>query len=144
MPELMIDTGLLAAALSRRDEHHPKARRVFALIAEGRWEGIHTTEPVLLEIHNYVRAKLPHPEVVRLLRDVLLGGPSRRPMIHHIHPIPRRQLSIAVDRYHERFDHGLSLTDWTTVVCMEDQGIEELASFDAGFDGVVTRVPASD
>lgn len=141
MTELMIDTGLFAAALSKRDDHHPDARRLFGLIADGRWEVTHTTEHVLWEIYNYVRAKLPHPRVARLLRELLLGEPSRDPIIHRIHPIPRRQLSDALDHYHDRFDQGLSLTDWTTVICMEDQGIEELASFDTGFDGVVTRVP---
>jgi predicted nucleic acid-binding protein len=37
-------------------------------------------------------------------------------------------------------DKKLSLTDCSTIEFMKNRGIQNLASFDAGFDGIVTRI----
>ena len=37
-------------------------------------------------------------------------------------------------------DKKLSLTDCSTIELMKNRGIQNLASFDAGFDGILTRI----
>lgn len=141
MTELMIDTGLLIAAVNPRDQERERASKILHRILEGRWTRIHTTDHILVEAFNYVSQRLPSVTKARELSTLTWGNRRRSGIVERIHPISRTGLEEALRLYHERFDQGLSLTDWTTVVCMEDQGIEELASFDTGFDGVVTRVP---
>ncbi len=142
MPDLMVDTGLLIAAINPRDQGREQASRVLRSVVEGRWGRIHTTEAVLVEAFNYVSQRLPSITKAQELSTLIWGNRQRPGIVGRIHPISRGKLEEALALYHERFDQGLSLTDWTTVVCMEDQGIEELASFDTGFDGIVHRVPA--
>ena len=46
----------------------------------------------------------------------------------------------ALTRSRSGFSKGLSFTDWTTVVLMEEEGVHSLATFDKGFRGLVDVV----
>lgn len=39
--------------------------------------------------------------------------------------------------YVERYDQGLSLTDWVQVLTMQEEGLETIGAFDSGFQGLV-------
>jgi predicted nucleic acid-binding protein len=49
-------------------------------------------------------------------------------------------LQAAWDKFRSLRDRPLSFTDCTSLALMEKNGIESIASFDPGFDGLVKRI----
>lgn len=95
---------------------------------------MHTSNFVLAEAFNFVAGRVKDPRVADALVGLVFGTESHAPLAT-IHQVHGARFAASLDRYRSAFDAGLSLTDWTTLVIMEEQGIEAVATFDRGFRG---------
>lgn len=109
-------------------------------IGEGRWTTVHTSDHVLAETLNYLRVKAPHPEHIASVLGLVFGTEDLSPVVTDVLRVHSGRFARALELFQDRFDQGLSFTDWTSVVCMEDEGIGEIATVDEGFEGLVDRV----
>lgn len=140
---LFLDTGVLVAAVYERDRHHERALEVLAGIAAGQWSAVYTSDLVVAEALNFATARFPSAAWVRAMLDLVHGGEGVPAFVTDVLRVHAGRFAEARRRHLERFDAGLSFTDWSTLVLLDELGIGALATFDRGFDGWCTVVPGS-
>lgn len=106
----------------------------------GEWKGVHTSDYVIAEALNFVRAKIRRREAADALLDLIFGRPDTPPLVTSVLRVHSARFAAALELYRRNFDRGLSFTDWTTITAMEGEGIDQLATFDGGFRGLVPLV----
>lgn len=126
---VLLDTGPLLAAVLPRDPDHEKAMALLDRISDGEWRGAHTTDYVLAEAWNFIRTKVKRHDTAEALHALVFGHGDFPPIIDSIVRIHSGRFAQALARYRTDFDRVLPLTDWTSVVAMEDAGIAQLATF---------------
>ena len=141
MPSLFLDAGPLIALANPRDQHHAEAHAILAAIATRTWSTVHTSDHVLAETLNYLRRKVPRLGAAEVVVEHVFGSGDARPVVSTVFTVHGPRFVTALHRFQREFERGLSFTDWTTVVLMEEHGVGELATFDGGFEGLVRTVP---
>jgi len=132
-----VDTNVLFASVSARDEFHESARSIVRGIDHGRLPEASITNYVVAETMNLVRERLD-PDLATDLLDSLREGAhfeishAARSDFHAGEGLFRR---------HPR----LSFVDAVTIAQMEREGVEFLYSFDDGFDAIdsLTRLESA-
>lgn len=109
-------------------------------IGAGRWASVYTSDHVLAETLNYLRVKAPHPDHVEAVLELVFGREGMDPIVADVMRVHSGRFARTQELFRERFDQGLSFTDWTNVVCMQEEGIGTIATVDEGFEGIVERV----
>lgn len=134
MAVALLDTNVLFAAVSARDEYHEPAREIVGGVDHGDLPEARVTNYVVAETLNLVRGKIG-PDAATDLLDRLLAGAH-----FEVEHVPRTDFTTAqaVFRQYPR----LSFVDATIAAYMHREDVEYLYSFDGGFDGVegVTRL----
>ena len=138
---LFVDTGVIVAAVQPGDAHHAEANMVLAEVLRGRWRSVHTSDYVLTETLNFLRRKVKRRAAEVAAQRLVFGAPDARPVVTDLPRIHSARFAAALDLYRRRFDRGLSFTDCTTLVVMDEMGIRDLATFDGGFAGLANVVP---
>ncbi len=130
----MMDTGVLAGALLKRDTHHEEAKPVFDAVDEGSIPPVVITEFILAETLNFLVAK-GNSAIARDTLDRLEQSTG-----FSIQPVPAHVIDKGKNKAFQRFD-GLSFVDALTVAYMQEHDLDTLYSFDSGFDKVpsITR-----
>ena len=131
---LFLDTGPLVAAVHRRDRRHGDAKRLLQTIADGAWKQVHTNDLVLVEAVNFIVARVGVRASLQALAKLMTGDDA---IVSHVHHVDAGAQASAFAAVLKRFD-GLSLTNRTILDSMERHRIDELATYDRGFEG---RVP---
>lgn len=139
---LWLDTSFLVGIVFKRDRYHEAASDVLRRIARTEWSGVYTSDYVVAELLNLLRGRFGRAEIEERALALLFGtGPSEG-ILAGLVRIQAGRFALAVDRYRKYRDQGLSFTDCTTLIAMEDEGVGQIATFDRGFDGLVDVVPA--
>lgn len=141
MRTLFLDTGVFIALVSRRDPSHARAHSLSQRIAEREWSYVTTSDFVVAEALNYAQRKLRTRDAVERVVGLAFGTEHLTPIVKDVQRLHAGRYAEAADLLRREFDRGLSFTDWTTVVLMREARIDDLATFDAGFRGVVNVVP---
>lgn len=128
MAVALLDTNVLFAAASARDQYHETAREIVAGVDHGELPEAVVTDYVLAETLNLVRERLG-PGPANGLLDRLAEGAH-----FEIVRAPRSDFTAGQALFRQY--PGLSFVDATLVAFMERRGIEFLYSFDDGFDAV--------
>lgn len=128
MPVALLDTNVLFASGSARDEYHGTAREIVQAVDHGTLPGGIVTNYVLAETLNLIRERLG-PDTATGMLDRLIEGAH-----FDISHAPRTDFN-AGQALFRRYD-ALSFVDATIAAYMQREGIEYLYSFDDGFDGV--------
>lgn len=121
MKPLFADTSFYIAIINERDDHHD-----IAVAAAQHRRQVVTTDYVLVEVGNWL-AKLDRSGFVQLVAD-LRGDPNTL-----LVPASRDLLDSACRLYGERLDKDWSLTDCTSIILMQEQGLTEALTTDRHF-----------
>jgi len=132
---LFVDTGVLLAAVLADDPGHAAARRI--LEDADRWRGFHTSDYVLAEGLNFIRQKVRRKDAADSFLALAFGTNEDPPIVDEVLRVHGGRFAAALQRYRDEFDRGLSFTDWTSVVLMEEERLGAIATFDRGFHGIV-------
>lgn len=127
----------MVAAVSRRDPHHPAAKRLVYELRRGRWSAVHTSDYIVAEALNYVRARLDHRGAEQALLALFFGGAGMPPLTPEVLRVHSGRFAKALEAYTRYADHGLSFTDATSLVLIQEHGIGTIATLDMGFEGLV-------
>lgn len=98
------------------------------------WISVHTSDQVAEAVTFLVR-KAKAVQAIDALHDHVFGTDRIPPIVTTVHRIHAARFTTALRRTRSHFDEGLSFTDWTSLVLMEEEGISTIATFDAGFAG---------
>lgn len=131
---------MLVAAANADDVRHARARRLLADIVAGEHGAPCTSDFVLAETFNFVRQRIGRKAAAEEVKAVVFGRPAARPLVEGVLRVSAPCLAASLERYLKKWPAGLSLTDWTSVVLMEERGIEAIATFDRGFEAWVQVV----
>ena len=138
MAVALLDTNVLFASASARDEYHDRARTIIRAIDHGELPEAFVTNYVVAEMLNLSGEKLGSDAASQLL-DRLLQG-SHFEIVH----APKPDFTAA--QVHFRRYSELSFIDSTIAAYMQREDIEYLYSFDDDFDTLdwVTRLGTAD
>lgn len=138
---IFIDTGVFIAYVNKRDEHNTIATHLVKDIMKNKYGAAFTSDMVFDESMTFILYKTGDIGKAISVRDLILGNEEK--------DIPRSMALIFVDgdilekswnTFVKCASKRLSFTDCSTIELMKTRGIEHLASFDGGFDGIVERV----
>lgn len=140
MTELFLDTGILVGVSSAADAQHTRSREILRRVVEGEWRRVHTSDFVLAETLNFVARKIKRPEAAEVVLGIVFGTRESPPAVSGVLRVHGGRLATSIHRFRSEFASGLTLTDWSSVVLMEELGIEHVATFDAGLKPFVRTV----
>lgn len=134
MAVAVIDTNVLVARASRRDENHESAREIVAGIDRGELPTVRVTNYVVTETLNYIHERQHHDLALDLYERLVEAAGFE--LVH----APKTDFARAVELF-DRYD-GLAFGDATIAAYMEREDIDYLYSFDDDFDSVdgITRL----
>jgi len=124
----LVDSGVWIGAANPKDTRHREAAAVLKVILKGELGKVLITDLIFSEVVTYIRRKVGRKqsiEVARMLID------SEHVEIIYIDEHVFNAAYHMFERYPE-----LSFTDAASVAIMIDLGIQQIFSFDKGFDGV--------
>ncbi|MDL0134747.1 type II toxin-antitoxin system VapC family toxin [Halobacterium salinarum] len=138
MAVALLDTNVLFASASARDEYHEPAREIVRGIDHGDLPDAIVTNYVVAETLNLARERLG-PGPANELLDRLIAG-AHFEIVH----APQADFNAAQAIFRRYPD--LSFVDASIVAYMNRDDIDYLYSFDDGFDGVdgLTRLDTAD
>ncbi len=138
---IFIDTGIFIAYVNKRDEHHTTAAHLVKDIMKNKYGAAFTSDMVFDESMTFILYKTGDIGKAINVRDLILGNGEK--------DVQRFMALIFVDgdilekswnTFVKYAGKRLSFTDCSTIELMKTRGIEHLASFDGGFDGLMERV----
>lgn len=140
---ILVDTGVFCGFLNKGDENTEEAEAILAACMDGVHGAVLTTSDVVDETFTLLLARgspLAHAEQFR----TLVGWGTDEPPLASVLEIDQTRRRRAWDAFERHYEEkGLSFTDCTSLVTMRERGIDKIASFDDGFDGLVERVDGS-
>lgn len=133
---ILLDTGVLFARLNKRDRDHGRAGLIVDAALEGRWGRMHVTDHVVAELLTLVRARTPALE--GSARALLPPDPAIAGLVvvHTSQTLFHETLEI----FDKHRDRRLSFVDANLVLVAEELGIDRVATFDEGFQGLIEVV----
>jgi predicted nucleic acid-binding protein len=125
---VLLDTNVLFATASARDEYHDTAREIVRAVDHGDLPEVLVTNYVLAETLNLTREKLG-PDAATAMLDRLIEGA-------HFEIVHAAMADFNAAQALFRQYPALSFVDTTIAAYMEREEIEYLYSFDDDFDAV--------
>lgn len=138
---IVLDTSVLAAYLHTGDSRHVAASDLMAQVLAGEMGVPVSSDHVLDEGMTLLRKRPGRQGVSQKFAALFFGDEDLRPVVD-LRPADRHQLRRALELHLAHYARGLSFTDCVLAVTAQDLGCA-VASFDAGFDGIVPRVSAA-
>lgn len=138
---IFIDTGVLIAYINRKDEHHTYAVHLVEKILNNEYGTPFTSDMVFDETMTFILYKTGDIDKAISVRDLIFGNKEKD--ILRFMTLLFMDMEILENSWNtfvKYADKKLSLTDCSSIEFMKNRGIQNLASFDAGFDGMVTRI----
>ncbi len=124
----LIDSGVWIGASNPKDGHYREAMAVLKAILKGELGKVLITDLIFDEVVTYIRRKVGRRQSIEAARMLL---DSKHVEIVYIDEHILNAAYHMFERYSE-----LSFTDAASVAIMMDQGIQQIVSFDKGFDGI--------
>jgi len=137
---IFIDLGVFIAFYNRRDENHERSKELISSIARHEYgQGI-TSDYVFDEVITTVHARTKRPDFAMKIGKLILGRFEGIPQFIKIYFVSKEIFFDAWEIYLQYSGKGLSFTDATIISMINAHKINYLASFDSGFDGILTRI----
>lgn len=138
--KLWLDTNVVVASLLTRDTNHERALRLMQRIRSVEWQGVYTSDYVVAEVLNLLRTRVGVPDIEERALRLLLGRPGQGSILAGLIRIDPALFALSVERFRQWRDQGLSFTDCTSLVAMDEARVRCIATFDAGFAGLAEVV----
>jgi len=133
---VFVDTNVFVAVRNADDINHERAVKLMADALKGAYGRVFTSEDYILdEAVTLALVRTRRPELAIDVGKFILASPRITLLIVSADMVGR-----AWERFQELAARGLSFTDCTTLVLMEQYGIDYLLSFDRHFDGLARRI----
>lgn len=135
---VFLDTGIVVGAANPRDANHAAASRLLAAIGAGQLGDAVTSDYVFDEAVTLTYARTQRAEIALRVGELILGTGSAGRIMGIAYVSPQVFLR-AWARFQRLAERGLSFTDYTSLELVDGLRLDEIASFDHGFDGLAPR-----
>lgn len=127
-----IDTNIFVAALNKKDKNHQEGRTIL-IKAFKKFLWLQTSDYILNECLTVAWARTRNINLIQQL-DSLIQGSEK------IQILKVDEITFATAKSYMRKHPTIipTLTDWTTLVLMQNQKVSEILSLDTDFDAVKT------
>ena len=138
---IFLDTGFIVGFLNKKDSRNARSTKIWNKILNNEWGRPITSDYIVDECYTLLLSRRKNLSIQQSLHDFIHGNQSK--------DIPKTILfrEINEELYKETWrlcekytDQGLSFTDLTILVICTKLNINYLATFDDGFDGMITRI----
>lgn len=138
---IFVDTGIFIGHVNKDDEHHTAASNLVDDIMDNKYGAAFTSNVVFDEAVTFAIYKTGDVKKAIEIRDLILGN-EKKDISQFINLlfVDQEMLNKGWNTFVKYANKRLSFTDCTTIELMNSKDIEYLASFDGGFDGIVSRV----
>jgi predicted nucleic acid-binding protein len=138
---IFIDAGIFIAFANNKDKHHARAFGLIDDIMENKYGAVFTSDMIFDEAVTFLLYKTGDIRNAARIRDLISGNKEKNiPQFINMLLIDSEVLDEGWKICVKYADKKLSFTDSSTIELMKSRDIEYLASFDGGFDGIVTRI----
>ena len=135
---LFVDTGVVVAFENPRDLNHAAAVRILEAAARGVFGQVLTSDYVMDEAVTLALARTKKPSLAIRIGNLILGAGPEGPIMDLVYVSPRQFLR-AWGLFSRLAERGLSFTDCTSIELTRSIHLDEIASFDRDFDGLLAR-----
>ncbi len=137
---VFIDTGVFIAYINKKDEHHAYASRLIDKIMKNDFGAAFTSDMIFDEAMTFILYKTGDINKAISVRDLILGN-NEKGIAQFINLlfIDREVFEKALITFIKYAEKKLSFTDCSTIEFMKNRDIENIVSFDEGFDGIIPR-----
>lgn len=129
---VFLDTGVILAARNADDNLHERGFELFRRSLEDEFGRIYTSDYVLDETMTVLLSRTRNRELARNAVEAIL----KSELIETLWT-DKKVFMVAIDKFGKHKKTNLSFTDCTILSHMEARKIDNLASFDSGFSGLV-------
>ncbi len=138
---IFIDTGIFIGHVNKDDKHHINASGLIDDIMDNKYGSAFTSNVVFDEAVTFALYKTGDVKKAIEIRDLIFGNEKEDVLqFMNLLFVDKEVLNKGWDIFVKYANKKLSFTDCTTIELMNNKDIEYLASFDGGFDGIVTRI----
>jgi predicted nucleic acid-binding protein len=132
---VFVDTSVWIAARNLDDVNHLRAKEILTSMLKGELGEIYTSDYILDEVVTLMLKRTKRLELAIEMGEYILKSPRIRKL-----RITEEIFDDAWKKFKSLKGKLMSFTDCTSLVLMEKRGIEYIASFDSGFDGLARRI----
>lgn len=135
---VFMDTGVFVAFHNTRDTNHNRALELLRSIVDGELGTAYTSDYVFDEAVTAALVRTRRPENALAVGRMILGELTA-PFLAILR-LDDEAFKEAWRLFPQYAGRGLSFTDCSSITLMRTGGIESIVSFDADFDGIVSRI----
>lgn len=117
------------------DVNHLRAKEILTSMLKGELGEIYTSDYILDEVVTLMLKRTKRLELAIEMGEYILKSPRIRKL-----RVTEEIFDDAWKKFKSLKGKLMSFTDCTSLVLMEKRGIEYIASFDSGFDGLARRI----
>ena len=132
---VFIDTGLFLALYDVDDAYHKRSKELFTDALSGRLGRIYTSDYIIDEALTILMVRTKQHDIAVELGKYLIQSPRITRLT-----VDSDVFADAWARFQSLKDKFLSFTDCTSLALAEKYRIQQLMSFDHGFDGLTKRI----
>jgi len=132
---LFIDTGIFVAAVNIADKNCERAKELLEKALRGEFGIAYTSDYVIDETITATLARTKKLKLAIGVGEYVLSSPRIKKL-----RVSEEVFDAAWARFKSLKERPMSFTDCTSLALMEKSGIGRIASFDSGFDGLVSRL----
>jgi predicted nucleic acid-binding protein len=130
---VFIDTGIFVAVRNAADKDHRRGKELMR--RKGEFGAAYTSDYVIDEAITTALTRTKRLELAIDIGEFILSSPRIIKL-----RVSEDAFNAAWELFKSLKERFLSFTDCTSLALMEKNGIERIASFDSGFDGLVERI----
>ena len=117
------------------DENHKQAKELMERALKGEYGAVYTSDYVIDEAVTATLARTKKFGAAIEVGEFILGSPRLKKL-----RVSEEIFDAAWRQFKSLEKRPMSFTDCTSLALMGKSGIENIASFDSGFDGLVKRI----
>ena len=138
---IFIDACIFIAYVNEKDRLHAQASSLIDDIMDNKHGVVFTSNAVFDEAVTFLLYKTGDFRNAARVRDIIIGNKEKdMQQFMKLLFVDKEVMDKGWNIFVKYADKKLSFTDCTIIELMNSKDIEYLASFDGGFDGIVTRI----
>ena len=135
---ILIDTGFYVALSNSRDNYHERAHELLESLQMSKWGSRLTTDYILDETITTVWSRTKRLDFVENSHKLFFGPLSLAHLIFQQEGLVSQAWEIF--QKYTSTARPLSFTDCSLIALAFDRKVENILSFDSGFDGILNRI----
>ncbi len=132
---IFIDTGIFVAVRNAKDTNHKRGVHLMEEALKGKYGVIYTSDYVVDEAITVALARTHNHRIAVNTGKYMLDSPRIVKLA-----VTQEVFQEAWRRFQEDAERKLSFTDCASLAVMQKQRIQQVMSFDSGFDGHAERI----